>query len=137
MQIVSSSERVEIRPATKGTRMSKYMLLIYGNEQRWETSSPEQSAEIDAGHRAFQERAGARVLASGQLEPSSTTATTLRGADAPAVTDGPFLESKEVVGGFYLLEAADLDEVVALSRELAEVRHDHSGVEITPLVHHG
>ena len=122
--------------------MAKYMLLIYGDEQRWETMSAQESAEIDAGHAAFQKRAGDRILASGQLEPSST-ATTLRGgaadnpADSPAVTDGPFLETKEVVGGFYLLEAADLDEAVALSRELAEVRHEHSGVEIKPLVHHG
>ena len=118
--------------------MSKYMLLIYGDEQRWETMSPEESAEIDAGHAAFQKRAGDRILASGQLEPSST-ATTLRGgdADSPAVTDGPFLETKEVLGGFYLVDVADLDEAVALSRELAEVRHGHSGVEIKPLVHHG
>lgn len=120
--------------------MAKYMLLIYGDERRWENLSPRESAEIDAGHAAFQKLAGARILASGQLEPSSATATTVRtvsGGDAPAVTDGPFLETKEVVGGFYLLEAADLDEAVALSRELAEVRHDHSGVEITPLVVHG
>ena len=117
--------------------MSKYMLLIYGNEQRWETISAAEMAEIDAGHVAFQKRAGDRILASGQLEPSST-ATTLRGdGEAPAVTDGPFLETKEVLGGFYLVEAADLDEAVALSRELAEVRHSHSGVEIKPLVHHG
>ena len=118
--------------------MAKYMLLIYGDEQRWENLSPEESAEIDAGHVAFRKRAGDRILASGQLEPSST-ATTLRSgaADAPAVTDGPFLETKEVLGGFYLVEAADLDEAVALSRELAEVRHDHSGVEIKPLVDHG
>ena len=120
--------------------MSKYMLLIYGDEQRWENMTAQESAEIDAGHVAFQKRAGDRILASGQLEPSST-ATTLRsggaGSDGPAVTDGPFLETKEVLGGFYLLEATDLDEVVALSRELAEVRHEHSGVEIKPLVHHG
>lgn len=116
--------------------MSKYMLLIYGNEQRWETISPEEMAEIDAGHVAFQKQAGDRILASGQLEPSST-ATTVRGdGSAPAVTDGPFLETKEVVGGFYLLEAADLDEAVALSRVLAEARHEHSGIEIKPLVQH-
>ena len=117
--------------------MSKYMLLIYGNEQRWESISPEEMAEIDAGHVAFQKLAGDRILASGQLEPSSTATTVRGGSDAPAVTDGPFLETKEVVGGFYLLEAADLDEAVALSRGLAEARHDHSGIEIKPLVEHG
>lgn len=117
--------------------MSKYMLLIYGDEQRWETMSPELWAEIDAGHAAFRKRAGERVLASGQLEPSSTATTVRAAGEGPAVTDGPFLETKEVVGGFYLLEAGDLDEVLALVQELAEVRHDHSGVEIKPLVDHG
>ena len=135
MQIVPRSERVEIRPAAKGTPMAKYMLLIYGNEQRWENLSAQESAEIDAGHVAFQKRAGDRILASGQLEASST-ATTLRAgdADSPAVTDGPFLETKEVLGGFYLLEAADLDEAISLVSGLTEVSHDHSGVEIRPLM---
>lgn len=127
--------------------MAKYMLLIYGDEQRWEAMSKDEWAEIDAGHTAFQKRAGDRILAAGQLEASST-ATTLRtggsgsgsgssaAADGPAVTDGPFLETKEVLGGFYLVDVADLDEAVALTRELAEVRHGHSGVEIKPLVEH-
>ena len=118
--------------------MAKYMVLIYGDEQRWESISPEEMAEIDAGHRAFTQKAGAAVLASGQLEASSTATTLRRGdGDTPSVTDGPFLETKEVVGGFYLLDAPDLDAVVKLVGLLAEVRQDHSGVEITPLVHHG
>ena len=70
----------------------------------------------------------------GQLE-SSDLATSVRAVDE--ITDGPFLETKEVVGGFYVLEAADKAEVVSLVSGLAEVAHDHSGVEIWPLVHHG
>ena len=68
--------------------------------------------------------------------PSVRLATTLRAGrgGAPAATDGPFLESKEVVGGFYLVEAADRDEVTAYASLLAEAAHDHSGVEIAPLV---
>lgn len=118
--------------------MAKYMLLIYGNEQRWADMTPEDMSEIDAGHRGFWARAGSSILASGQLEPMSLATTLRSGADGrPSVTDGPFLESKEVVGGFYLLEATDLDEAISLARELAEVKHDHSGVEIVPLVDHG
>lgn len=118
--------------------MTKYLVLIYGDEKRWASNSPEETAETDAGHRAFRERAGSAVLASGQLEPPTTATTLRRGdGDTPSVTDGPFLETKEVVGGFYLVEAADLDEVLKWAGLLAEVRHDHSGVEITPLVHHG
>ncbi|MBW8802763.1 MAG: hypothetical protein JF587_02705 [Catenulisporales bacterium] len=118
--------------------MTKYMVLIYGDEKRWASMSPQEMGEIDAGHREFWERAGSAVLASGQLEPPTTATTLRRGdGDTPSVTDGPFLETKEVVGGFYLLEATDLDEVVKWVGLLAEVRHEHSGVEITPLVHRG
>jgi hypothetical protein len=118
--------------------MAKYMLLIYGNEQSWESITPEDMSEIDAGHRGFVARAGSAILAAGQLEPMSTATTLRAGANGrPSVTDGPFLESKEVLGGFYLLEAASLDEVISLAGELAEVKHDHSGVEIVPLVDHG
>jgi hypothetical protein len=65
--------------------------------------------------------------------------TTLRsdGAGQVLTIDGPFLETKELVGGYYLLEAADVDEVVALATRLPEVHAAHSGVEIRPVVDHG
>ena len=118
--------------------MAQYLVLIYGNEQRWENASAEEMRQIDAGHRAFRAKAGTAVLSAGQAT-ATRDATTLRaGANgSPAVTDGPFLETKEVIGGFYVVEAADIDEVVSLTAGLAEVAHDHSGVEIRPLVHHG
>jgi hypothetical protein len=114
------------------------MVLIYGDQQRWDSMSADEMAQIDAGHRAFGARAGSAVLASGELEPLNL-ATTLRAGSSgkPVVTDGPFLETKEVLGGFYLLEAANLDEVIFLASGLGEVSHDHSGVEIVPLVDHG
>ncbi len=52
-------------------------------------------------------------------------------------TDGPFLETKEALGGYYRLEASDLDEVIALASQLPVVRAGHSGVEIRPVVDHG
>jgi hypothetical protein len=118
--------------------MTQYLVLIYGNEQRWHNASTAEMRQIDAGHGAFRAKAGTAVLSAGELEPTSA-ATSLRAGPAarPTVTDGPFLETKEVVGGFYVLEAADLDEAVSLVAGLAEVAHDHSGVEIRPLVDHG
>jgi len=123
--------------------MATYLLLIYGDEQRWQSMTPDERAEIDAGHRRFRERAGSSVLASGELEPSGT-ATTLRArpagaapSDGPSVTDGPFLESKEVVGGFYVVDVPDLDAALDLAAGLAEATHDHSGVQVQPLVDHG
>ncbi len=118
--------------------MPSYLILIYGDEQRWNAMSPDEEQQIHEGHRAFQEMAGAAVHAVGELEPSTSAVTLRRGADGrPMVSDGPFVESKEVVGGFYLVEAADRDEVVSYARNLAEAVQDHSGVQIVPLLRRG
>jgi hypothetical protein len=110
--------------------MAKYLLLIYGDEQEWADSGPEERARIEAGHRRFTAAAGAAVVGGHELMPP-TTATTLR--LGPTVTDGPFLETKEVLGGFYVLEAADLDAAISLAGLLPEVAAGHSGVEIRPV----
>ncbi|MCA2213293.1 YciI family protein [Jidongwangia harbinensis] len=118
--------------------MAKYMLLIYGDAEQWEAMSAEQATAHSAAHAAFAAEAGERVLGGEELE-LAPTATTLRSDAAGALitTDGPFLETKEALGGFYLLEARDLDEVIKLASQLPEVRAGHSGVEIRPVVDHG
>jgi hypothetical protein len=115
--------------------MAKYLILIYGDEQQWAQESAQERQRIDEGHAAFAGKAGAAVLNGGELQPTSS-ATSVRAGSAgrPTITDGPFLEAKEVLGGYYLLEAADLDEAIALAEQLPEVAADHSGVEIRPLV---
>src|SRR5690242_3999608 len=101
--------------------MAKYTLLIYGDPAQWEAMADEQ----------FRAAAGDRIIGGQQLE-APPTATTLRGSftadDAFVTSDGPFLETKEALGGFYMLEASDLDEVLALAELLPEVRVSHSGV---------
>jgi len=118
--------------------MAKYLLLIHGDEREWAAMSPQQWEELAEGHRALTSAAENAVLDTHELEPPNL-ATTLR-ADATGrltITDGPFLETKEAVGGYYLIEAADLDEVIALASLLYEVRAGHSGVEIRPVVERG
>lgn len=115
--------------------MSKYLVLIYGDEQKWEARTPEEAETNHAGHRAFAATAGARIVGGEQLE-SSTTATSLRRSPNGelTVTDGPFAETKEVLGGFYLLEAADLDEAIGLARQLPELARPENAVEVWPVV---
>jgi hypothetical protein len=115
--------------------MTKYMILIFGDETRWEAIGAEEEAVRDEAHRQFAAKAGPAILAAGQLEASQTS-TSLRAGTAGqvAITDGPFLEAKEVLGGFYLVEAEDLDHVIALASGLQEVHAGYSGVEIRPLV---
>jgi hypothetical protein len=118
--------------------MARYLILIYGNEARWNAMSEADMKEIDEGHRAFRAKAGTAVLSAGQLE-SSEAATTLRDIQqgTPVITDGPYAETKEVLGGYYVIRAGDLDEAISYASVLAEVGHDHSGVEVRPLVDHG
>ena len=114
--------------------MAKYLVLIYGDEQRWDNRSEQEWEVNHDGHRAFQRAAGSNVLGGHQLE-NSATATSLRaGSGSPTITDGPFLETKEALGGFYVVEATDLDEVIRWSSLLRETTEDHSGVEVRPIV---
>ena len=117
--------------------MAKYMLLIYGDAQQWDAMTDEQRKAHDAAHEAFATTAGSRVIA-GQELASAPTGTSLRMGRSGRVvtTDGPFLETKEALGGYYLIEAADLDEVISLATLLPEVHAIHSGVEIRPVVDH-
>lgn len=118
--------------------MAHYLVLIYGNEQHWDNATADEMRQIDAGHRAFRAKAGTAVLSAGQVAGTNTATTLRAGASgSPEVTDGPFLETKEIVGGYYVVDAADVDEVVALTSLLAEATHHHSGIEIRPLVNHG
>jgi hypothetical protein len=117
--------------------MAKYMLLIYGDAKEWDAMTAEEAKAHMEAHAAFAAAAGSRVLGGAELT-RSPLATTLRsdGSGGLTTTDGPFLETKEAVGGYYLLEAGDLDEVMTLAGQLPEVRAGHSGVEIRPVVDH-
>jgi hypothetical protein len=114
--------------------MARFLILIYGDEHRWDTASESEMAQIDAGHAAFRATAGAAVLAAGKLTEAEAAASLRAGSDGPLVTDGPFVESKEALGGFYVIEAADRDQAISLVSGLAEIQHDHSGVVVHPLV---
>ena len=115
--------------------MARYMLLIFGDPAQWDAMTPEQGKAHDAAHAAFAAAAGTRIAGSEEL---AAMATTLRsdGAGGVLTTDGPFAETREQVGGFYLLEASGLDEAVKLASMLPEVHASHSGVEIRPVADH-
>jgi len=118
--------------------MAKYTLLIYGDEAQWEGKTPEEDTIHHGAHATFAAAAGAKIGGGEQLAPAAT-ATTLRsdGAGGVTTTDGPFLETKEALGGFYLIDASDLDEAIKLASMLPEVQESHSGVEIRPVVENG
>jgi hypothetical protein len=100
----------------------KVMVLIYGDEEKWESLSQEEAEELSSHHRAFAAVAAAKLVTGAELARTQA-ATTVRVRDGQtAVTDGPFAETKEVLGGFYLLDCDGLDEAAELSSHLLEAR---------------
>ena len=115
--------------------MAKYMVLIYGDAKQWAAMLPEECKVHDAAHAAFSAAAGSAIVGGEELELAPTAITLRKGrAGRVVTTDGPFAETKEALGGFYLLEAASLDAVIALVSTLPEVAASHSGVEIRQVV---
>ena len=111
--------------------MSEYLILIYEDERALEDPDPEVLQTIMQGHQVFGER-NAGALRGGNALQSSGTATSLRRDDAGsfAITDGPFAETKEALAGYYLVEASDLDEALALAKQ---VPAPFGGVEVRPI----
>jgi hypothetical protein len=98
--------------------MSEYLLLITGDEAGYAALSDEEGKAIYAGHVAFMDelrQAGVTLLASAELEPAAT-ARTIHGDGT--VTDGPFAETKEQVGGFYLIDVPSVEEAVEWGRKI-------------------
>jgi hypothetical protein len=112
--------------------MSQFLILIYDDENAWMDAEPEAAQKLMDGHGAFAAKYGDAVLGGNALE-SVTTATTLRrdGSEKFAVTDGPFVESKEALGGYYLVEAADLDAAIAMARDVPVIT---GGLEVRPIM---
>jgi hypothetical protein len=110
--------------------MAQYLILIYESESGWANATPEQfKAAMDA-HNAFPaqaEAAGGKMLGGNALQPTGT-ATSIR---SDVVTDGPFVETKEALGGYYLIEAADLDTALAIGKLCPA---PFGGVEVRPIM---
>lgn len=99
---------------------TRWMVLLYEDENAWATATPEQQEVYLDRHRDYEQRTaehGVTVLASDALQPTAQ-ATTLRPGEPRVRSDGPFAETTEQLGGFYLVEAASRDDVVEHARRL-------------------
>jgi hypothetical protein len=112
----------------------KYLALIYGNAERWDALDESQQEAMRDQYRSFAEDAGQRgALVSGFELDSPSTATTLRASDnGPLVTDGPFAETKEQLGGYFLLECGSLDDAIELASKIPAA-HQGGAVEVRPV----
>src|SRR5437660_9112832 len=110
--------------------MAEYMILLFDDETAWAAASPDEYDRMLKAHGRFQEQCvelGGKIVSSNALQPTST-ATSVRG---DVVTDGPFAETKEALGGYYLVEAPDLDHALDIAK-LCPARF--GGVEVRPIM---
>lgn len=110
-----------------------YLLLIYENEANWLAMSPEEQGKIFGEYMAFTEsiRASGHYVSGNPLE-ATNTATTVRVRDGKTMTtDGPFAETREQLGGYYHVQAADLDEAIAIAARIPAVLV--GSIEIRPI----
>ena len=112
----------------------QYLLLIYHEEGPWEALSEAERQTIYAGYRALREdlqKAG-KYIGGNQLQPISTATTVRVRNDKTAVIDGPFAETKEQLGGYFLVEAHDLDDALAIAARIPSAKT--GSIEVRPVV---
>ena len=108
----------------------KYMALIYGNEEAWDALSEEDQQGVTERYMAL---AREPVTVGGDELQDPDTATTVRVRDGETLTtDGPFAETKEQLGGYYLIDCASLDEALEFAARIPAA--ERGAVEVRPVV---
>src|SRR5437879_1814798 len=116
----------------------KYMLLIYDDEKGWAKLSETERQQAMDGYMQFnkQIKSSGQYVAGAQLHPTSA-ATSVRVRNGKRlVTDGPFAETREQLGGYYLIEAKDLDAAIAIAERIPSARSPLGTIEVRPIVEH-
>jgi hypothetical protein len=111
----------------------EYMLLIYNSEADGKKMSAAEHTEIFQGYMAFtQDLTKSGKNKGGDALEQTTTATTVRVRNGKtAVTDGPFAETKEQLGGYYIVEAKDLDEAISIAAKIPGAKY--GSIEVRPV----
>ena len=112
----------------------KYMLLIYHDEQTWNRHTEPERQEIYREYRQLiQElQSNGQYLVGDQLQPTKTASTVRVRDHKKLVTDGPFAETREQLGGFFLIDAKDLAEATSIAARIPSARM--GSVEVRPVV---
>jgi hypothetical protein len=121
--------------STKEAQPMNYMLQIYTGDSRsaWEELSKDEQDAITAEYMAIRQAPG--VTGGAELQDANTATTVRVDGGRTLTTDGPFPETKEALGGYYLLEADDLDQAIELAARIPAARLG-GAVEVRPVVEH-
>jgi hypothetical protein len=112
----------------------QYLLLIYGDQNGWESMSEEERGQVFQAYGSFTqelEQSGAMV-AGNALQPTQTATTVRIRNDETLTTDGPFAETKEQLGGYYLVNVDSLDEALDWAAKIPGARH--GSIEVRPVM---
>jgi hypothetical protein len=136
MSIPVSAERLSAEGSLKHhleDRM-RYLCLIYEDEKAWESIPTAEAEAVMGEYTAFTDdiRNKGQFVAGEALQPTPT-ATTVRVRNGKiSTTDGPYVETKEQLGGFYLIDAKDLNEAIQIASRIPSARH--GSIEVRPVV---
>jgi hypothetical protein len=122
-------------PGQREVEMAKYLLGIYSDEKAWGTFSQEDVAQAMKAWNAYTEetKASGAFIAGEGLAPTATAKTVSMRGEKKATTDGPYAETKEQFGGFYLLECKDEAEAIAWAEKIVDLQ-GHGAVEVRPVM---
>lgn len=109
----------------------KYALLIYSNDTEWENLSDDERNAIYGEYFAISESPG--VVGGQELQPAETATTVRVNGGGTLTTDGPFAATKEALGGFFLFDADNLDDAIAMAARIPAARRG-GAVEVRPVV---
>jgi hypothetical protein len=115
----------------------QYLCLIYDDERQWEKMPPAESEKIIGEFHAYTEsiRRSGHSVGGNALQPTHTATTVRVRQGRLATTDGPFAETKEQLGGYYLVQARDLNEAIQLAARIPGARL--GSVEVRPIMEFG
>lgn len=111
--------------------MAGYMVLIWDDEAAWAVASEQDAGQAMQAHRDFAGRYAHALRGGNRLYPSGTATSIQHDRAGITVTDGVFAETKEHIGGYYLVEAADLDEALVIAKA---VPCPYGWVELRPVL---
>ena len=111
----------------------KYLCLIYSDETKWQKMAGTDVQAMMAEYGAFTEsvKKSGHLLGSNRLQPTAAATTVRIRNGSLSTTDGPFAETKEQLGGYYLVEAKDLNEAIQIGSRIPGAKH--GSIEVRPI----
>jgi len=112
----------------------QYMLLIYGDQNGWQSRSDEENNQLMQAYYQFTEdlQKSGSMVGGDALQPTQTATTVRVRNDETLTTDGPFAETKEQLGGYYIVDVASLDEALEWAAKIPGAKH--GSVEVRPVM---